>query len=68
MLKHVPNALTITRFILIPFIIGALVNDNYLLTFLLLTFSGLTDVLDDFIARKFNFITKWKGRRRDVLF
>ena len=66
MLKQVPNALTILRFILIPFIIGALVNDNYLLTFLLLTFSGLTDVLDGFIARKFNFITNF-GKLIDPL-
>ena len=31
MLKHVPNALTIARFILIPFILTSLINNNYLL-------------------------------------
>ena len=66
MLKHVPNALTILRFILIPFIILALVNDNYFLTFILLTASGLTDVLDGYIARKFNLITNF-GKLIDPL-
>lgn len=66
MLKHVPNALTIARFILIPFIIISLVQDNYILTFILLTISGLTDVLDGFIARKFDLITNF-GKLVDPL-
>lgn len=66
MLKHVPNALTIARFILIPFILSALIHDDYFLTFILLTVSGLTDVLDGFIARKFNLITNF-GKLIDPL-
>ena len=66
MFKHVPNILTIARFILIPFIITALVHDDYLATFILLTVSGLTDVLDGTIARKFNFITNF-GKLVDPL-
>ena len=66
MFKHVPNALTITRFILIPFIIIALTKNDYLITFILLTASGLTDVLDGFIARKFNFISNF-GKLIDPL-
>ena len=60
MLKQVPNALTILRFILIPFIILSLKNDDYLSTFILLTLSGLTDVLDGAIARKFNLISNFR--------
>lgn len=66
MLKHIPNALTIARFILIPFILTSLINDNYFLTFILLTISGLTDVLDGTIARKFNLITNF-GKLIDPL-
>ena len=66
MLKHVPNALTIARFILIPFIILSLVNDNYILTFIFLTLSGLTDVLDGAIARKFDLISNF-GKLIDPL-
>lgn len=66
MAKHIPNALTILRFILIPFIVGYLSEENYILAFVFLTLSGLTDVLDGFIARKFNFITNF-GKLIDPL-
>lgn len=66
MLKHVPNALTIVRFILIPFIVIALVQQNFILAFMLLTFSGITDILDGFIARKYNLITNF-GKLMDPL-
>ena len=66
MFKHIPNALTVARFILIPFIIAALIKDNYLLTFILLTISGLTDVLDGYMARKYNLITNF-GKLIDPL-
>ncbi len=66
MLKQVPNALTIARFFLIPFVVFFLVKDNYLLTFVFLTISGLTDVLDGFIARKFDLITNF-GKLVDPL-
>lgn len=64
--KHIPNALTILRFILIPFIIFYIVKDNYIEAFIFLTISGLTDVLDGIIARKFNFITNF-GKLIDPL-
>lgn len=64
--KHIPNALTILRFILIPFIVVNIVKDNYIEAFIFLTLSGLTDVLDGFIARKFNFITNF-GKLIDPL-
>lgn len=55
--RHIPNALTILRFILIPFIIVNIVQDKYIEAFVFLTISGITDVLDGFIARKYNYIT-----------
>ena len=66
MLKHIPNALTILRFFLIPFIVYYLVKDNYIAAFILLFISGLTDVLDGTIARKFNLITNF-GKLIDPL-
>ena len=64
--KHIPNTLTILRFLLIPFIIVCIVQDKYIDAFVFLTISGLTDVLDGFIARKFNFITNF-GKLIDPL-
>lgn len=66
MFKHVPNILTMCRFVLIPFIFGAIINNDYMVAFVFLTISGLTDVLDGFIARKFNFITNF-GKLIDPL-
>lgn len=66
MLKHVPNALTMLRFVLIPFIIASLINDNYWLTFIFFTLSAITDILDGFIARKFDLISNF-GKLVDPL-
>ena len=64
--KQIPNILTIFRFILIPFIVLNLVYDSYIAAFIIFTISGLTDILDGFIARKFNFITNY-GKLIDPL-
>ena len=66
MLKHVPNILTIIRFILIPFIVISLFTGQYILAFIIITLSGFTDVADGFIARKFNLITNF-GKLMDPL-
>lgn len=66
MAKHIPNILTMCRFALIPFIFGAILQKDYVSAFVFLTLSGITDVLDGFIARKFNFITNF-GKLIDPL-
>lgn len=66
MFKHVPNILTIVRFLLIPIIIVFALNDNYVATIIVLTISGLTDILDGFIARRFNLISDF-GKLMDPL-
>ena len=54
----VPNALSLFRIILIPFIIWAYcVLQSPTVTALLVVLSGLTDVVDGFIARHFNMIS-----------
>lgn len=66
MLKHIPNALTIARILIIPIIVFFIITNNYLLAILFLILSGLTDVLDGFIARKFNLISDF-GKLVDPL-
>lgn len=66
MIKHVPNILTIIRFFLIPFILFFIFAEQYIPAFIVLTISGLTDVLDGIIARKFNCITNF-GKLIDPL-
>ena len=66
MLKHVPNALTIIRFLLIPIIVISIFNGNYIIAFIFFTISGITDITDGFIARKFNLISNF-GKLMDPL-
>ena len=66
MLKHIPNILTIIRFLLIPVILFFVFSGNYLLTFIFFTLSGITDIADGFIARKFNLISNF-GKLMDPL-
>lgn len=54
MFKHVPNILTISRFVFIPFIAYFIMQDNYTVATVFLIISGITDVLDGYIARKYN--------------
>ena len=66
MFKYVPNILTMARFVLIPFIIYFILTNNYILAFLFLTISGITDILDGYIARKYNLISNF-GKLIDPL-
>ena len=66
MLKHVPNALTIIRFLLIPFIVVNIFNGNFIIAFIFFTLSGITDIADGCIARKFNLISNF-GKLMDPL-
>lgn len=65
-MKHIPNILTVIRFIFIPSIVVSIIYDNYLLALILFTLSSLTDVLDGKIARKYNAISDF-GKLMDPL-
>lgn len=54
---NLPNILTIIRFIIVPFMAYFLINENFTIAILLYVLASATDVLDGFIARKFNQIT-----------
>jgi len=66
MFKRIPNILTMMRFLLIPCIVILIVKGNYVGAIIILTVSGITDILDGFIARKFNLITDF-GKLADPL-
>jgi len=65
-MKHIPNILTIIRFLLIPIIIILILSGNYLVGLIVFTISSITDVLDGIIARKFNFTSDF-GKLMDPL-
>lgn len=55
--RNIPNILTIIRFLLIPVILYFIFKGNYIMGFIFFTISSATDVLDGFIARKFDLVT-----------
>lgn len=55
--ENIPNILTIIRFILIPFIYISVLNENFFIALIIFTISAFTDILDGYIARKYNYIT-----------
>ena len=54
----VPNLLTTIRLILVPIFIVTFLYVNQMLAFGIFVLAGLTDILDGYIARNFNLITK----------
>ena len=66
MLKHLPNLLTLLRFALIPILILLCLSKQYILDIFILTLSGITDILDGSIARRYNIISNF-GKLMDPL-
>lgn len=52
--RGVPNGLTFLRLGAVPFFLQAVLDERYLLAFVLLAGAGLTDILDGFIARRYH--------------
>lgn len=66
---NIPNALTIFRFLLVPIFIYTFYFQNgqhYLIPLIIFLLAGVTDILDGYIARKYNMITNW-GKLMDPL-
>lgn len=59
MRKNIPNLLTLLRLIIVPFVGYFLYFENYIPATILFAFGGFTDILDGYIARKYNLVTKW---------
>lgn len=55
--ENIPNMLTGVRFVLIPFIFIAVISRHYLIGIIIFTISAITDILDGYIARKYNYIS-----------
>ncbi len=56
---NIPNIMTVMRFLIIPFLGYYLLKEQYYVAGMLFLVGGITDVLDGFIARKFNMITSF---------
>lgn len=59
---NLPNFLTSVRFLLVPVFFAVFysnLENNITLSMLVFVFAGITDILDGYIARKYNKITRW---------
>ena len=56
-MKNIPNILTVFRILLIPVMSYYLFTDNLKIALIVYILASLTDVVDGYIARKFNMIT-----------
>lgn len=65
-LRHIPNAITMTRLLLVLPIAFFIIDSQFLVAFILFTLSGLSDGLDGFIARHFGWESAF-GRMIDPL-
>lgn len=59
--RYIPNMITSLRFFLVPIYLGVFYSDienSLLYSTLIFALAGITDVLDGYIARKYDLITK----------
>ncbi len=54
---QIPNSITLARLFLVPVLILVLKNENYQLALLIFLVAGISDALDGYIAKKYNFVT-----------
>ena len=64
--RLIPNYLTIIRLILVPIIFALILYEHYTIAIIVYIIANLTDVLDGYIARKFNLISDF-GKLMDPL-
>ena len=62
----IPNALSVLRLIIVPFFAWSFLTGHTIIATILLAVSGLSDMLDGMIARKFNQVTEL-GKMLDPL-
>lgn len=63
LLKHIPNVISVLRIILVIPIMIAFWNEEYEVAFLLILIAGISDGIDGFLARFFN----WRSRLGAIL-
>ena len=57
-MRHIPNILSSFRIVLIPFFVIHVIRGEMVAAAIVLIVSGLTDLLDGFLARRFQWVTQ----------
>lgn len=58
-MRHIPNVLSGLRIALLPFFIWQMIDGNNIAAGILLLISGLSDLFDGFLARRFHWVTNF---------
>lgn len=61
--RHIPNVLSILRILMIPLAMVELVRENHLTAMAIMAVAGITDGLDGYLARRF----EWRTRLGAIL-
>lgn len=56
-MRHIPNIISIIRILLIPFFVWLMLTDRPYQAAAILVVSGISDFLDGFLARRFNWVS-----------
>jgi len=64
--RHIPNILTILRLLAVPLMAAWMVSGKWIESLILFLLAEFTDILDGYIARRFNFISNF-GKLADPL-
>lgn len=65
-MRHIPNVLTCLRLVMVAAFVFFFIKHQYIICLALYVAAFLTDVLDGFLARKFNWVSKF-GKLMDPL-
>ena len=57
--KNVPNILTIARIVAVPFFIWCFYKKFYMAAFIIFIAASLTDMLDGYLARKYDLVSNF---------
>lgn len=64
--RHIPNILTVLRLLAIPLMAAWMISGKWTESLVLFVLAEFTDILDGYIARRFNFISNF-GKLADPL-
>ena len=57
-MRHTPNFISFIRICLIPFFVWNMLSERFLPAGVILVLSGISDALDGFLARRFNWVSQ----------
>ncbi len=60
-ISHLPNAITISRLFLVPWLIVVLKQGDYRLALIIFFIGGISDGIDGYLARRYNLMTHLGG-------